>query len=489
MINLLGPDGEVVLKVEPQTPSNISPDNLSEEVTYSRDFVDELVSELGDFKPQHLKTEVIEKMLRNGVIHSSLLMIKAPILSIFEKSYFDSRDPVVAGFLNQELMPVVNEHLETILTAYEWGASFHEKVFEIVDDLEIEVKEIVEEADSDSEDDSTIQKTETRIVILPTALRLKKLKFNNYTTIDVIKIQKKSNDFDGYVQKDDSSDGIPVPTWKAFLFSPDQTETLWGKTALLPVYPPWFFYEVMSGYMVRYGERSSSPPLIGRAPTGKRKIKTSEGQKVVDNLTWLTDIIKNSNNSRAIVFPAEFDQVVREALWELRELKIEDRTDFFKNMIAWLESTIHQALFAPQQSIARTSDDTGNRALADSQMEAFLITLSRFIGKLQKNINKYIVKQLVELNFGLGIEAKLVTPDVTKEITTRYFQIVSQLIKAKHPQYLNIDFEHLVEQLGMPVRDVPEHELRIAFPFLFMDEDDEEDEDAEEEASEEEEEV
>ena len=51
------------------------------------------------------------------------------------------------------------------------------------------------------------------------------------------------------------------------------------------------------------------------------------------------------------------------------------------------------------------------------------------------------------------------------------------MIKAKHPQFINIDFKHLVEQLGMPVREVSEEELKIVFPFAYMDDEEDEDDD------------
>ena len=451
---LVGGLNITALQVEPITPEEITPGQLESELTYSRDLADDIIADLGEYRPDHLKVDIIEKMLRNGVIHSSLLMIKAPIIQVIKKSYFSSPDPIISSFLNQELLPVLLKHLETVLTSYEWGASFHEKVFEEVENLSVIVQDL---------DD---QDGEERTVVLPYVQRLKKLKFNSYKTIDVVLVDDETDEFDGYVQKSKDgiadADGITVPVWKGFLFAPDQTETLWGKTALVPVYPAWFSYEVMSGYMVRYGERSATPPLIGRAPTGKRRVNLGNGNmKTLDNMTWLTYIAKNSGNSRAIVFPAEFDPVKGEFMWDLREMKIEDRTDFFKNVIAWLESTIHQSIFAPQQSIARTADDTGNNNLAESQFEAFLISLSRFISKLQDAFNDDIVKQVVELNFGIDQKAQLITPDVTKEITTRMFQTLSQLIRAKHPQFLNADVVHIMELLGIPVREVPEDERML----------------------------
>ena len=88
-------------------------------------------------------------------------------------------------------------------------------------------------------------------------------------------------------------------------------------------------------------------------------------------------------------------------------------------------------------------------------LKHFLISEFTKIETLVTEINDNLIRPLVLLNFGEGYEdTKIIVPDITKEITTRYFQILSQLIKAKHTDTINIDGLELSESLGLPINKI-----------------------------------
>lgn len=431
-----------------QSITEVSDTNLVQEITRRNvDVLSTIEGFLKEPKPDSLTVDTIDRMLKNGVMKSGITILKSPIISTLQKSYFESEDEVVAAFLNQYMHPIMMRHLNTILTSLEWGVSFHEKVFESVENLKIKI----ENKDGD-----------VREHILPTALIYKKLKFNPYRSIKGIKVDKEQQDFDGYVQegKIGTLDTVTVPAWKAFVFAFEPDESLWGKTSLLQAYAPWYSYELMAGYYVRYGEYSAAPPLIGRAPLGVSRVNSATGFKLVDNMNWLTAIAGAAGNSKAIIFPSDFDPISKEPKWDLHEMKLADRSSLFKDALSWLERAMLIALFAPQQAMGSGSSQTGSNSVGEIEFEAFLVTEYIRILMLANAVKSWLAKPLVELNFGPDIEFDLITPDVTTEIRDRTFQTLAQLIKAGHPQAMNADLFKMYQALGIATREIPEEELR-----------------------------
>ena len=163
---------------------------------------------------------------------------------------------------------------------------------------------------------------------------------------------------------------VEVPSWKAFLFSFDKEENLWGKTVLEQAYPAWYSYELASAHHTRYLQISSSPPLIGRAPIGNTKANINGVLTEISNVEFLTEIASDPGGSQAIVFPSAFDQHGN-LTWDLRELNIGDRSDLFRNALAHLERTILISLLAPQQAMGQRIDETGSFSVGEIEFEAF----------------------------------------------------------------------------------------------------------------------
>ena len=463
----------------PEAVLDISLDQLLAYRTRRNNLVENIGDSLREFKPGILDSDRLASMLRNGVIDFGLSIVKAPLISIFKKATFESNDPVVKAFLQQELHPVIMNSLPTILTSLEYGVSFHEKIFKSVLDLEIEY-----EKETDDEDGNTISEQTT--TVLPTAIVYDQLRFNPFKTIERIELDRDTQDFKSYVQRIKESGGmqkdVEVDAWKSFVFAFKSEETLWGKTILEQAYPSWYSYELASGYHTRHLQHASSPPLIGHAPVGTTTTTINGVEKEVSNIEFLTIIASNAGSSDAIIFPAEFDLQTGNPRWMLKQLDIGDRSDLFRNALAWLERTILISILAPQQAAGQRIDETGSFSVGEIEFEAFLISEFTRIETLATAINNWLIEPLVLLNFGENFNAQIIVPDITKEITSRYFQIVNALIKAKHPDVYNYDGIALGENLGIPInktRDI----MDIMSPNGDEDESDEDEDESSEDDS------
>jgi hypothetical protein len=387
---------------------------------------------VGEWKPNDwLTPEIVDQMKKNGVIKTALFIKKAPILGVMAKFQIKHETPQIQGYLNFVMKDILFDLIQTSLYALDYGVSLHEKVFE-----------------SDTISFKYEQTGQNR-TFKGISTHYKKIKWNHPKTIRRIKIQDNTQDFDGYSQQAGLSQ-IDVPLEKSFMWGRYQENSLWGTSELDAVYEYWYWLEILSGYFMRYLEKLGTPPMIGYAPNGTTYSR--EEQKSVENLTWLADLAGRFQDGMAIVMPSQFDANSRNRLWELKEMALSDRGDLYKVALDWLENSIFKGLFVPDKPISsHSSGQTGSYALADVQFEAFLIGLDWDLQNLSQHIEKYILRPLIDLNFGVGVaDAELIYPPLSREFKQRLYDIFSKLV-ANHPDFSSIDFQEIAGELGIPL--------------------------------------
>ena len=387
---------------------------------------------VGEFKPtDYLTPEIVDQMKKNGVIKTGLFIKKAPILGVLAKFRIKHENPQVEAYLNHVMKDLLFEIVQSSLYAFDYGISLHEKVFE---------------AEKISFKYQLNGKTRT---FNGNSIHYKKIKWNNPRTIKRINIQEGTQDYDGYVQMDGYGENV-IPLFKSFMWGRYQENSLWGNSDLDAVYEYWYWLEILSGYFMRYLEKLGTPPMVGYAPPGTTYSR-DEGN-VVENMTWLADLAGRLQDGMAIVMPSVFDGNSRNRLWELKEMPISNRGDLHKMAIEWLENSIFKGLFVPDKPVSsHSSGQHGSYALADVQFEAFLIGLEWDIRSLTNNIEKYVLRPLIDLNFGQNIaDAELFYPPLSREFKQRVYDIFVTLIHG-HPDYDAINFKTIADELGIPL--------------------------------------
>lgn len=404
---------------------------------------------LGEWKPtEWLTPEIVDQMKKNGVIKTGLFLKKAPILATVKKIHIKHEIPRIEGFLNHVMQPLWRELFWTALTGMDYGVALHEKVFK------------------SERLNFRYAQSNTMRTFSGDALFYKKIKWNNPRTIKKIKIQNKTQDYDGYVQSSGfistSSAGsispggnfgptdIDIPVWKSFMWGKNQENSLWGSSDLDGVYEYWYWLELLSGYYMRYLEKLATPPIVGYAPPGTTYSKDED--RAVENLSWLADMLGRLQDGMAIVFPSQFDFNSRNRLWEAKELVISSRGDLYSTAIAWLELAIFKGIFVPDKPVSQGAGAQGNfgsYAMADVQFEAFLVAEEWDLLNLVDSINKYVIRPLIDLNFGeKAADAIIHHPPLSRELKQRVYDIFLGLV-ANHPDYNAINFRDIAEELGV----------------------------------------
>ncbi len=387
---------------------------------------------LGEYKPfDALTPQVIDQMKRNGVIKTGLFLKKAPILAVIAKSTIKHENPRIQAYLNFVMRDILYPLVQSSLLAMEYGVSLHEKVW------------LAEAITFKYTDPNGVNRT-----FNGNSIHYKKIKWNNPQTIKKINIQDKSQDFDGYVQANGAQD-IPISVEKSFMFGKGQENTLWGTSDLDSVYEYWYWLELISGYHMRYLEKLGTPPLIGYAPNGITYSRDAE--KAVENITWLAELAGQLQDGVAIVLPSVFDPNSRNRMWELKEMTISDRGDLYGNATVWLEGAILKGLFVPDKPVSSGNTSIGSYALADVQFEAFLVGEEWDTQSLVRNIERYVLRPLIDLNFGeKAADAQIQHPPLSRELKQRVFDIFKSLVSG-HPDYSSINFKAIADELGIPI--------------------------------------
>jgi len=385
----------------------------------------------GEWKPgDWIDPKIIDQMKKNGVIKTALFLKKAPILAVIQKSKIKHPNPKVEGYLNYVLGPILYNLCYTSLFALDYGVSLHEKVFE-AGNLSFKY-----------DHDGTMR------TFKGPSIHYKKIKWNNPRTIKEIKIQEKSQDFNGYTQTAGMRD-IEISIDKSFMWGKGQENTLWGSSDLDAVYEYWYWLELLSGYYMRYMEKLATPPLLGYAPPGNTYSRDTNSS--VENMSWLAEVASRLQDGMAIVMPSQFDANARHRLWELRELAMSTRGDLYQTAIGWLENAIFKGMFVPDKPVSQGTQSFGSYALADIQFEAFLVGEEWDLHSMVRNVERYVIRPLIDLNFGPQFEdAVLFYPPMSRELKQRVYEVFKDLIDG-HPDYNAINFIDIANELGIPV--------------------------------------
>lgn len=329
----------------------------------------------GDYRPSDaLPLDVINQMLKSSPVRFALEMKRAQVVSVWRNSRsWDIISP------DTELAEVVKANLQAILpkmsldfsfSSLAYGASFQELVWEYKSKYELGLSE-------DDSKDTTNPPTDSKEKKLEDKKNLGK-KFivakipNSVNPSTIVRInRKKDGSFDGFVQqaKTLNAEEVVVPR-EASLVIPyeEKFRNLWGESLLKPMYPIWFWYEVVLRAMVKYMERTGTPVALVKAPSRATIIKPGTKTKV-DGITWGMEIASNVARSNAAVIPSDTDDSGK-PLWDLQYLNSTERSQPFLDILELLTQMILRAGLSADRALSQSSGGTGSYAIGKVHQEA-----------------------------------------------------------------------------------------------------------------------
>ena len=329
---------------------------------------------LGVWNPEGVTYDTFDKMRQHPQIAAGLAAIKLPILAT--NWTVSCQDEDIAAFCYQTLRPLWRGLVRSSLTAIDYGVAFHEKVWEI---KELSLKREDKEGN-------------TKTFYNRQAAVYKKLKSLHPQWIRIL-IDGIDN-FGGIHQQFRGND-VDLKPNKVFVFTHAKGENfgnLYGTSRLKNIYDIWYWWMALSQFMMRYFERRASPAVVVRTPIGKSK----EGKE--HSLTGF-EMGKALINDMVVTLPSKLGSDGKTPLWDIDYLQDQPRGELFVSALNSLEIKMLRGLFVPERVLTQDLR-TGSYALSRTHFNIFIMELDGLVADLEDHFTRYVVRPLVEYNFG-----------------------------------------------------------------------------------------
>lgn len=265
-------------------------------------------------KPDALSPRVIDEMLKSGIVYYAVEMKRAKIINSFQTKYLikintdDRKLERLAEYVIESIIP--QTMFEASWSALVWGSAFMEKVWEYKSGRSIGIGGSTE-------------------YIVPKVPNLVP-----HNTISKV-LRDKNGDFSGFIQTPHNyrygDHEIFVPAEDAMVFTYNgYSRNIWGESFLAPLYPYWFWLEIVFRAMVQFSQMMGDPPRYGKAPSRRAvKVDSTTEVRAVD---WLLTQLINLSKTNAIAIPSDVNEHGKEE-WEIGFLKVPDSSQPFYKLI------------------------------------------------------------------------------------------------------------------------------------------------------------
>ncbi len=331
-----------------------------------------LMRDIGYYNPDNITIATYDKMRFNPQLQCGLKVIKLPIIGQQWTTVCDDSD--IAEFIDQLLRPLWYNLLTSLLTGVDYGFSANEIVYKY-DDIEL------------------VRNYEDIPFFKGRAVVWDKFK-SLYPESVRIQLDEKEN-FAGITQFWVGKD-IKIPLEKSFIFTHDKGDcfgNLFGISRMKPCYDTWYFWISLMTFSMRYFERKGTPPVIVKFPPGQTRNGT-------DNADIALEIGK-SLLSESVVALSSKTYENTPAQWSIEYLTDDKRGEMFISMLTFLENKMLRGLFVPERTVTQDSTSkAGSYSLSKTHADMFLLGEDALLVDIENQINKYVVRRLVEYNFG-----------------------------------------------------------------------------------------
>lgn len=324
---------------------------------------------------EQLSFEIIEQMIKSSPVRFAVEMKRAQIVSVFrnQRSWrINCADKELGDVVRANLINILSKMaLDFSYSSLVYGASFQELVWEYKTKSELGLQE------EGGGDKYVVAK-------VPNSIDPK--------TIDYIKRDKKGH-FNGFVQRSVSSlqNTEIVVNRESALVIPynEKWRNLWGESFLAPMYPIWFWYEVVLRSMVKYMERTGTPVVKVRAPS--RATVTKPGTKVkVDGISWGMEIGSNLSRSTTVVIPSDRDEQGN-PLWEIDYMSSTERAQPFMDILELLFQMILRAGLSADRALSQSSGGIGSYSIGEIHKEATALHNEMILIQWVYYLNQYFL--------------------------------------------------------------------------------------------------
>ncbi|MFC1999192.1 hypothetical protein ACFLXE_00350 [Chloroflexota bacterium] len=399
--------------------------------TYSDDYFRRYASWLGQFDPQYVSLSTMKKMRTHPAIALGLQLIDAPLVNA--KWDIQCADPFRKEFVRAVMEPLYTKLMLYALTSVEFGFAGFTKQWA----AEIPYKK-----------DGTPAWTNGAIK----PLVIKKLKQLDPETVKPYVI---SDEFKGMYQNAQLID----PLYSAWITHARHKVfgNLWGWPLLINAYKLWWSSSWRYALRDRHIEDRVSPPLLMRHPRGSYDDPTSGVKKQYQDAALVTGKAIRAGETVAMTSERvgeDEDKPGTDYKWNAEYLQGGENIQAFIDLDDADDVRILMSLLIPPQAVLKAKGGLGSQDVAESLGNLFWETEVIRKQELDDQLTDYVVQPLVDLNFGSGPKAKLVTTGflrTDRELVTSVLRIVANRQDIDPSRLFNLP--EMVRQLDLPISE------------------------------------
>jgi hypothetical protein len=399
----------------------------------------------------------LEQMRRDPILAFGLMFCKVPLIRAHWK--IECKDPRIAAAVQQALARVYARFILAYTNAFDYGFSPMVKRFELIN------------PDWTYKDDDGVEQEvwpddTVRMLVWKPFLALNPRQcepawteageFNGirYTPGRIMNGGGNYFGMSGY-SVEGSTAPPDVPADRALWATNEKDSSfgsLWGYPRIGYAYRFWWSYWYDFALSDRAFEKWADPPVkvFHPAETG-----VDENGEVIDFGQEALNLAEKLRSGANVAMPSKIvdgldGRTGTIRAWDAEQM--EHKVDFsgHKDWFEYLDVQKLRSVMVPEQALIEGKGGTSSRNVAATFGDAFTESLAVVKAEIDDHLNRYVIPQFVEANFGAGYEAKIVTTGFDPQDVETIRAVVQGLANKDGGDGLPVDIGEVMEKIGIP---------------------------------------
>ena len=230
--------------------------------------------------------------------------------------------------------------------------------------------------------------------------------------------------------------------------------SLWGYPRLGYAYRYWWSYWYKFGLADRAFERWADPPMLVYHPSDDA---FDENNNKIDYSQAALEFAEQMRSGANGSLPSDphtnlaDDRVVNQKKWEVEQLESQANFDALDTTFKYLDVLKLRSMMVPEQSLVEGQGGSSSRNVAEQFGDIFQESQAIVMEEIDDLINRYMIPQLLEVNFGPGgPKAEKVTTGFDSRDTETMRAIIGAIAN-KNGGVPEVDVREMLDQLGIPL--------------------------------------
>lgn len=263
-----------------------------------------------------------------------------------------------------------------------------------------------------------------------------------------------------YYPADQRTAGLITTSFNDIIVGPDAalvvpyngfSRKLWGESFLGPIYPLWFWYEIIMRCLVSYTQLMGDPPRLGKAPS-KKKLQVTTTGKVIDAVDYIMAVGVNLSKTNTAVIPSDVDPETKVPQYELAYMTVPERSQPFVQILEHINQQILRAALSADKS--QISSPGGGAAIGEIHAEATALHDEMVVSSWLYYLNRYFINYLSIFNRGMEgppVRLEIQGLDPREQALLQSVMGVAGNTKSFDDFFYSVDWRSLGNLAGLPM--------------------------------------